>query len=115
MLTGAATGKSSLSARFVDGQFAQSYNPTIESTLQKTFRFRGNDYVMEIIDTAGQDEFSIFPSRYSVGIDGYVLVYSVASRTSFEMVKVIREKLLNNTGTDSVPMVLVGNKVRRGR
>eukprot|EP01136_Pigoraptor_vietnamica_P040013 Opistho-1_new@909 len=105
-----AVGKSSLTIQFVEGQFVDSYHPTIENTFQKLIRYKGQDYTADIVDTAGEDEFSILPSRYSVGIHGYVLVYSVTSRTSFEMVKIIREKLLNMTGTNSVPIVLVGNK-----
>ncbi|KJE97215.1 Ras like enriched [Capsaspora owczarzaki ATCC 30864] len=97
--------------QFIEGQFSETYNPTIENTYQKPLSLRGGrDFLVEIVDTPGQDEFSIFPTRYSVGIHGYVLVYSVTSRTSFEMLKIIREKLLNMTGTNSVPLVLVGNK-----
>lgn len=105
-----AVGKSSLTIQFVEGQFVDSYLPTIENTFRTVTKYKGKEYVTEIVDTAGQDEFSIFPSVYSVGIHGYVLVYSVTSKTSFEMVKIIREKLLNLTGTNTVPMVLVGNK-----
>ncbi|KAI8164143.1 GTP-binding protein rhb1 [Colletotrichum sp. SAR 10_70] len=39
-----------------------------------------------------------------------MLVYSVSSLPSFEMVQVIREKILNHLGTESVPIVIVGNK-----
>lgn len=35
-------------------------------------------------------------SKHFIGIHGYMLVYSVASLQSFEMVQVIREKLLNH-------------------
>lgn len=43
-----------------------------------------------------QDEYSIMNSKHFIGIHGYMLVYSVASLQSFEMVQVIREKLLNH-------------------
>jgi Ras homolog enriched in brain len=36
-------------------------------------------------------------SRHAIGIHGYVLVYSVTSRSSIDMAKVIREKILNHT------------------
>jgi Ras family protein len=39
-----------------------------------------------------------------------MLVYSVSSLPSFEMVQVIREKILNHLGTELVPIVIVGNK-----
>lgn len=87
--------------------------------------------------TEMQDEYSIFNSKHFIGIHGYIVVYSVASRQSFEMVRVIRDKILHNLvsaassppdalddrhgshwppkltryqGADWVPMVIVGNK-----
>ncbi|KAE9577361.1 hypothetical protein CGMCC3_g6406 [Colletotrichum fructicola] len=56
------------------------------------------------------DEYSILNSKHFIGIHGYMLVYSVSSLPSFEMVQVIREKILNHLGTESVPIVIVGNK-----
>lgn len=66
-------------------------------------------------------------SKHFIGIHGYMLVYSVASAQSFEMVQVIRDKILNhlvsisNTctifvanfarqGSEWVPICIVGNK-----
>ncbi|KAF8470074.1 hypothetical protein BDZ91DRAFT_622969, partial [Kalaharituber pfeilii] len=39
---------------------------------------------------------SILNSRRSIGIHGYMLVYSIASKQSFEMVKIIQSKALNH-------------------
>ncbi|KAH9909815.1 seryl-tRNA synthetase [Xylariomycetidae sp. FL2044] len=105
-----SVGKSSLAVQFVDGHFVESYYPTIENTFSKVIRFKGQDYATEIVDTAGQDEYSILNSKHFIGIHGYMLVYSVSSLPSFEMVQVIREKILNHLGTDWVPIVIVGNK-----
>jgi Ras homolog enriched in brain len=60
--------------------------------------------------SAVQDEYSILNSKHFIGIHGYMLVYSVSSLPSFEMVQVIRDKILNHLGTDWVPIVIVGNK-----
>lgn len=89
-------GKSSLAVRFVDGHFVDSYYPTIENTFSKTIRYKGQDFATEIVDTAGQDEYSILNSKHFIGIHGYMLVYSVSSLPSFEMVQVIREKILSH-------------------
>lgn len=35
-------------------------------------------------------------SKLYIGIHGYLIVYSVASRQSFDMVRIIRDKLLNH-------------------
>lgn len=47
-------GKSSLTVRFVDGHFVESYYPTIENTFSRTIKYRGQEFATEIIDTAGQ-------------------------------------------------------------
>lgn len=105
-----SVGKSSITIQFVENQFVDSYDPTIENTFSKTVKIRGQDYQLDLIDTAGQDEYSLVPQSYIMNIDGYVLVYSVTSYKSLEVVKVIYEKLLDMTGKKQVPLVLVGNK-----
>ncbi|KAG9072390.1 GTP-binding protein [Linnemannia hyalina] len=96
--------------QYVHNVFNDSYFPTIEETFTKQLTFHGQVYEVEIIDTAGQDEFSIFNGRHALDVHGYVLVYSVTSKQSFDMVTIIRDKILNFTGTDWAPIVLVGNK-----
>jgi small GTP-binding protein len=103
-------GKSSLTIRFVEKKFDEVYYPTIEHTFTKTVAYRNQDYSCEIVDTAGQDEFSILQSNYAIGVHGYILVYSIESTISLEMTKIIRDKILNLQGLEWVPMVLVGNK-----
>ncbi|KOB78522.1 Uncharacterized protein OBRU01_02199 [Operophtera brumata] len=84
-----SVGKSSLIIQFVEGQFVDSYDPTIENS---------------------QDEYGIFPQQYSMDFHGYVLVYSITSRKSFQIVQIIYDKLLDMVGKIHVPIVLVGNK-----
>ncbi|XP_071340395.1 GTP-binding protein Rheb isoform X2 [Trachinotus anak] len=55
----------------------------------------GQEYNLQLVDTAGQDEYSIFPQSYTIDVDGYILIYSVTSYKSFEVVRVIHEKLLD--------------------
>jgi len=90
------TGKSSLTVQFVDGHFVDAYYPTIENTFSKVIRYKNQDYATEIIDTAGQDEYTILNSRQFIGIHGYMIVYSVGNKQSFDMVRIIREKILNH-------------------
>lgn len=105
-----SVGKSSLSIQFIEGQFVDSYDPTIENTFTKTVRVNSQDYEIKLMDTAGLDEYSLFPSQYVLDVHGYVLVYSVTSVKSFDVVKSLYDKLLNITGKVQVPIVLVGNK-----
>lgn len=59
-------------------------------------RYKNTDFATEIIDTAGQDEYTILNSKHFIGIHGYMIVYSVASKQSFEMCRIIRDKILNH-------------------
>ncbi|KZW00404.1 hypothetical protein EXIGLDRAFT_157703 [Exidia glandulosa HHB12029] len=105
-----AVGKSSLVVQYVEDTYIENYYPTIENTFTKTIAYNGEDYECDIIDTAGQDEFSILNAKHAIGIHGYVLVYSVASRASFDMVRIVYDKIIDFCGLQSVPTVLVGQK-----
>jgi len=61
-------------------------------------------------DADRQDEYTLFPSKYANGVHGYVLVYSINSRQSFEMIQTIHDKILDFSGATSMPMVIVGQK-----
>ncbi|KAF7316534.1 hypothetical protein MIND_00172700 [Mycena indigotica] len=107
-----SVGKSSLIKQLVDHRFSESYYPTTSMTSHKTITLNGVEYPCEIIDTAGQDEYSQLPPQYAIGIHGYVLVYSITSKTSFDMVRTIYDKILDFCGLPpgSVPAVIVGSK-----
>ena len=105
-----SVGKSSVTIQFIEKQFVDSYDPTIENTFHKSLKIKGQEYALEVVDTAGQDEYSILPQSYYINIDGYILVYSVNSRKSFDVIKIVYDKLLDMKGSANIPIVLVGNK-----
>ena len=47
-------GKSSLTVRYVEGHFVESYYPTIENTFSHEIQYKGQTFLTEIIDTQGQ-------------------------------------------------------------
>ncbi|KAH8924514.1 hypothetical protein BT69DRAFT_1308137 [Atractiella rhizophila] len=105
-----AVGKSSISGRFVEGLFVDNYYPTIEQTLNKTIKYKGQDYALEIYDTAGHDEYTILQNRQAVGFHGWIMCYAVDNPNSFKVAQLIKQKISDFTGRDSFPMILVGNK-----
>merc|ERR1712150_466849 len=105
-----SVGKSSLSIQFVEGQFVDSYDPTIENTFHTKLKHKGQEHTIDLVDTAGQDEYTMLPQSYVIDNHGYILVYSVTSRKSFEVVQDIRERLLDLTGRTNLPIILAGNK-----
>lgn len=80
------------------------------TAFSKIVRVNSTDYEVKLVDTAGQDEYSIFPAQYSMDFHGYVLVYSITSQKSFDVIQIIHEKLLDAMGKAYVPVVVVGNK-----
>jgi predicted Abi (CAAX) family protease len=65
------------------------------STLRDRYVIPVLDYRL-VAETILQDEYSILNSKHFIGIHGYIIVYSVTSRQSFDMVRVIRDKILNH-------------------
>ncbi|KAH7731850.1 GTP-binding protein Rheb [Aphelenchoides avenae] len=104
-------GKSSITMRFVQGTFPDSYDTTIEDFHVKTVTFMGRKYNLKITDTAGQQEYSLFPRSCLLDVDGYILVYAINDRRSFEILRTIYDKIVDNVGDANIPIVIVGNKV----
>ncbi|KAG8428911.1 hypothetical protein GDO86_018895 [Hymenochirus boettgeri] len=77
MLGYSSVGKSSLALHFIKGDFPEDYEPTLENNWSKTFVMGGEEFELEVVDTAGQDEYSLLPQSFIIGIHGYIVVYSV--------------------------------------
>nr|AVV26987.1 GTP-binding protein Rheb isoform 1 [Rhynchopus euleeides] len=103
-------GKSAICVRFIDDRFSPYYNPTINHTYQRQMKHKGQQYLLSILDTAGQDECSMFQPQYSIGTHGYIIVYSINDYHSFEMVKSIYDRIQDCNILDGVVLILVGNK-----
>jgi small GTP-binding protein len=103
-------GKSAIIMRFKDDIFLDYYDPTIQMSYKKTLRFNNENIELELIDIDGQTEYTIFSfSKFSAGIDGFILSYSIENRQSFELLKIIHSKLVGLAGRD-MPKILVANK-----
>lgn len=105
-----SVGKSALILQYLEGQFVENYYPTIEGSFHRSISYNGTEYDCDIIDTAGHDEFSIVNASHTIGTHGYIFVYSVASRNSLEMVKILYDRILDFSGVQQVPCVIVGSK-----
>ncbi|XP_072255466.1 GTPase RhebL1 [Pyxicephalus adspersus] len=77
MLGYPTVGKSSLALQFIHGEFPKVYEPTIEHTWSKTFMVGNDEFELDVVDTAGHDEYSLIPHSSIFGIHGYIVVYSV--------------------------------------
>jgi len=106
-----AVGKSALTVRFTNGTFMAKYEPTIEDSYRKQVEVDGKACILDILDTAGQEEYSALRDQYMKTGDGFVLVYSVTSLNSFESAHRLKTSVYRvKDELEEIPIVLVGNK-----
>ena len=110
VLGSGGVGKSALTVQFVQGIFVEKYDPTIEDSYRKQVEVEGQQCMLEILDTAGTEQFTAMRDLYMKNGQGFVLVYSITAQSTFNDLQDLREQILRVKDTDDVPMVLVGNK-----
>jgi small GTP-binding protein len=66
--------------------------------------------LLDVLDTAGQEEYSAMREQYMRTGEGFLLVYSIESRQSFEEIMTYQQQILRVKDKDYFPMILVGNK-----
>jgi hypothetical protein len=57
-----------------------------------------------------QDEFTLANPAYVIGVHGYILIYSIATMKSYDMIRNIHDKILHYSGMETIPTVIVGSK-----
>ncbi|XP_028175390.1 ras-related protein Rap1 [Ostrinia nubilalis] len=110
VLGSGGVGKSALTVQFVQGIFVEKYDPTIEDSYRKQVEVDGQQCMLEILDTAGTEQFTAMRDLYMKNGQGFVLVYSITAQSTFNDLQDLREQILRVKDKDDVPMVLVGNK-----
>uniref|UniRef100_A0A8C2KBS4 RAP1B, member of RAS oncogene family n=1 Tax=Cyprinus carpio TaxID=7962 RepID=A0A8C2KBS4_CYPCA len=96
--------------QFVQGIFVEKYDPTIEDSYRKQVEVDGQQCMLEILDTAGTEQFTAMRDLYMKNGQGFALVYSITAQSTFNDLQDLREQILRVKDTDDVPMILVGNK-----
>ncbi|XP_039211799.1 ras-related protein R-Ras isoform X2 [Crotalus tigris] len=90
--------------------FVSDYDPTIEDSYTKICNIDGTSTRLDILDTAGQEEFGAMREQYMRTGEGFLLVYAVNDRGSFNEIHKFHTQILRVKDRDEFPMVLVGNK-----
>lgn len=116
--------------------FVETYDPTIEDSYRKQVQIDGQSCMLEVLDTAGQEEYTALRDQWIRDGEGFVLVYSISSRASFARIEKFHRQIqrvkessqsgspsypgspLSTTSTGSgnygpAPIMLVGNKCDR--
>ena len=103
-------GKSALTIQFIQSHFVSDYDPTIEDSYRKQCVIDDKVAHLDILDTAGQEEFSAMREQYMRTGEGFLLVFSVIEQSSFEEIQTFHRQILRVKDRDEFPMILVANK-----
>jgi len=106
----AGVGKTCFIVQLVSGKFVEAYDPTLEDSYRKQIAVEGKEYMLDIFDTAGQEDFSAVRDSYMSTGDGFIIMYSIIDLKSFSEVKTIHTKLNMIQESKKVPGIVVGNK-----
>jgi len=85
VLGSGGVGKSALTVQFVTGTFIEKYDPTIEDFYRKEIEVDSSPSVLEILDTAGTEQFASMRDLYIKNGQGFILVYSLVNQQSFQV------------------------------
>jgi len=103
-------GKTALTIQLCSNHFVEYYDPTIESIYRRQVVIDEEACVLDVLDTAGQEEYTALRSQWIRTGEGFVVVYDVTNRSTFEQAEVFRRQILQDKDVDWIPLVLVGNK-----
>ncbi|KAK6088571.1 Ras-like protein [Seiridium cupressi] len=107
---GGGVGKSCLTIQLIQSHFVDEYDPTIEDSYRKQCVIDDEVALLDVLDTAGQEEYSAMREQYMRTGEGFLLVYSITSRQSFDEITTFQQQILRVKDKDYFPMVVVGNK-----
>jgi len=124
-------GKTALTIQLTLQHFVETYDPTIEDSYRKQVVIDGQSCMLEVLDTAGQEEYTALRDQWIRDGEGFVLVYSISSRSSFTRITRFHNQIqrvkessaaspsypgspISSVAPNAqVPIMLVGNKSDR--
>lgn len=82
----------------------------IEENYRKIINVDNSNAIANIIDTAGQQEYTALRDQHLKDGKGFLLVFALNDKNTFEEVKQLREQIVKLKDTKRVPIVICGNK-----
>ena len=104
-------GKSALTILFCHGNFVEEYDPTIEDSYRKQVGIDGHALILNILDTAGQEEYAGMRDQWMGRQEGFIMVYSIIDQNTFLQTQDWNQMITRLFEKDEYPRVLFGNKV----
>ena len=103
-------GKSALTFRFINNKFPTEHDTTIEDSYSIPAKIDDIQCQLEILDTAGQDDYQTMLDTWINSADGFILVYSIDNKESFESTKSRYDRILKLKSDQKISIVIAGNK-----
>lgn len=112
LLGAGGVGKSALTLRIISGVFTPTYNPTVEDYYRHDTMVDGvGPCIVEILDTAGTEQFASMRQLYISNCKAFALVYSIDDRASFDETVDLYQQIITSVANPSdITVMLVGNK-----
>ena len=83
MVGSGGVGKSALTLQFMYGDFIEEYDPTKADSYRKKVVLDGQECFIDILDTAGQEEYAAIRDNYYRSGEGFFCVFSTTEAESF--------------------------------
>lgn len=103
-------GKSCLTVQYVQNTFLEEYDPTIEDSYTKQTKVDDTPCYLQILDTAGQEEYVALQDTYMRAREGFVVIFDLTKKKTLYEVPRFVEKIRQVKDVNSFPLVIVGNK-----
>ena len=103
-------GKSSLTYRFINYDAPKDHDPTIEDRYKSSLNIDGKDYEVEILDTAGEEDYQNMIDMWISFGEGFLLVFAINDKESFDLLKLKHTRVLKGKHGAKCPILLIGNK-----
>lgn len=110
MVGSGGVGKSALTLQFMYDEFVEDYEPTKADSYRKKVVLDGEEVQIDILDTAGQEDYAAIRDNYFRSGEGFLCVFSITEEDSFQATQEFREQILRVKGDGNIPFILVGNK-----
>ena len=103
-------GKTALITRYTNNSFSGTYLTTVGIDFQtKLLNINDKTIKVELWDTAGQERFRNIAKNYFQSSDGFLIVYDITSKSSFEKLSFWNEQV-NLNAPENTKYIIVGNK-----
>ena len=103
-------GKTCLINRYLNGKYQVEHDRTIEEQYSKYLKIKDEDCMLEITDTGGLEEYLSSLDIWINNSDGFLLVYSINDKDSFDGIKMRYENILKYKKSKKFCALVVGNK-----